>query len=63
MNKYESSGLEAKHQHKYASNVQKNQKVNREKGSYNPLYPESDSAVSDKEMDAQQELNKKQNDD
>lgn len=57
MNKYESSGLESKHQQKYASNVQKNQKANKAKKSYNPLYPEKDSvdgSANDKETDALQ---------
>ena len=58
MNKYESSGLESKHQQKYAANVQKNQKANKAKKSYNPLYPENDDvdgSANDKEIDALQD--------
>jgi hypothetical protein len=69
MNKYESSGLESKHQQKYAENVQRNQRANREKKIYNPLYPEKNSVegtTKDEECNVHHEsseLNQEENND
>lgn len=42
MNKYESSGLESKHQQQYAEHIM--QKAAKARENYNPLYPEPDEA-------------------
>lgn len=39
MNKYESSGLEAKYQLTHASNAMKHQRAMQARKAYNPLYP------------------------
>lgn len=69
MNKYESSGLESKHQQQYVANVKKNQRANKEKKSYNPLYPEKDGVegpANNEASDTQQdsaESNQEENND